>query len=306
MRSVRKKSCIALGLLLTLILFSNFTSEKTISAISSENAQALQITTTDGENITLAIIGNVSISQITDFFFMNLPDWYNNTNVDFNLIELNGSTAFVNMTIPKNAILGGTVPVVSVNGGLPRNNGFTKDNGNFYVWFTAQPQWDNNNQSHVGIGFLLETNREAISSSHQTFIMPATATQTVNVMLRQGETLSGNVHLSDSLGEEFNFKVVDPNGHSIVQYEHVNSKMWQFIAQKNGTYTLALNNPSGFSTIESVTLDYSVLINVPANNCFASLSLFVVLGILVAVGIALVIFWTERSKPKTSPKVSYS
>ena len=116
MKYARKKSCMALIFFLALILFSNFTGEINTSATSHENnAQTFKITSTSGENITLAVTGNVSEGQITDFSFMNLPDQYNNTDIDFNMIELNGSNAFVNMTVPKNAILGGTEPVVAIN-----------------------------------------------------------------------------------------------------------------------------------------------------------------------------------------------
>jgi hypothetical protein len=307
MKNARKKSCIALSLFLALILFSNFIGEKNTSAVSPQDAQTFKITSTSGENITLAVTGNVSASQITDFFFMNLPDWYNNTNINFNLNKLNGSTAFMNMTVPKNAILGGTQPVISINGGLSRNNGFTQDSENFYVWFTAQsPQWDDGNRSQVSVGFLLVPNHKAISFSRQTFIVPALVTQTVNVALGQGETLSGSVHLSYSAQKEFNFEVIDPNGHSIVQYENVNSKMWKFIAEMNGIYTLTIVNPS-FSTIDSVTLEYSVSNNVPSNYGVASLNLLVVFGVVIAVGIGLVVvFLTIRSKPKASHKVLYS
>jgi hypothetical protein len=292
---------VALGLFLAIILFSNFTDVNTSATMSPQDVQALQITTTEGENITLAISGNVSKSQITDFFFMNLPDLYNNTNIDFNLIELNGSTAFVNMTVPKNAILGGTEPTVAINGGPPRNNGFTQDNENFYVWFTAQPQWDNSNRSYVDVGFLLVPNHKAISFCRQNFIVPASANQTANVTLEQGQTLSGNVHLSDSFGKNFNFAVIDPNGHSIVQYENTNSKTWQFTAQKNGIYTLAIRNPSDFSTINSVTLEYRVLFNAPASNSLDSLRSLVALGVIIAAAIGLVIFWNIRPKQKASP-----
>ncbi len=292
----------ALGLFLALIVFSNFTGEKNTSAIS-QNAQTLQVITTDGENIILAIAGNVSVSQITDFFFMNLPDWYNNTNINFNLIDLDGSAAFLNMTVPKNAILGGTEPVVAINGGLSGNNGFTQDNENFYVWFIAQPQRDNNNRCFASVGFMLASKHRAISFSRQTFDVPASVTKTTNVTLDQGETCHGNVHLSESYEKDFNFEVIDPNGDSIVQYENVNSKAWRFIAQKNGIYTLAISNPSGFSTINNVTLECIVSVNVPTNIGLASLRPLFVLGVTIAVGIGLVVFLTIRSKPKASPKV---
>jgi hypothetical protein len=289
---------------LALILFSNHTDEMNTSAVSpQDNAQTFKITSTSGENITLAVTGNVSEGQITDFFFMNLPDSYNNTDIDFNVIELNGSTAFLNLTVPKNAILGGTEPIVAINGDLSRNNGFSQDNKNFYVWFTTQPLWDNNNQSQVSIRFLLAPNHKDISFCRQTFMVPASTTQTVNVTLRQGETLSGSVHLSDSYGKYFNFLVIDPNGHSIVRYEHADSKLWKFITEMNGIYSLAIVNPSA-SIVNSVTLEYSVLNDVPTNNGFASLLSLVVFGVVIAVGIGLVVIHLSiRSKPKASPKV---
>jgi hypothetical protein len=307
MKYARKKSCMALIFFLALILFSNFTGEINTSAASHENnAQTFKITSTSGENITLAVTGNVSEGQITDFSFMNLPDQYNNTDIDFNMIELNGSNAFVNMTIPKNAILGGTEPGVAINGGLSRNNGFTQDNENFYVWFTTQPLWDNNNRSQVSVRFLLAPNHKDISFCRQTFIVPASASQTVNVTLVQGETMSGSVYLSDSYGKYFNFAVIDPNGHSIVQYEHADSKLWKFIAEMNGIYSLAVVNPSASAT-NSVTLEYSVVNNVPTNYSFASLLSLVVFGVVIAVGIGLaVVFLIIQSKPKASHKVLYS
>jgi sensor histidine kinase YesM len=118
--------------------------------------------------------------------------------------------------------------------------------------------------------------------------------------------MSGSVYLSDSYGKYFNFAVIDPNGHSIVQYEHADSKLWKFIAEMNGIYSLAVVNPSASAT-NSVTLEYSVVNNVPTNYSFASLLSLVVFGVVIAVGIGLaVVFLIIQSKPKASHKVLYS
>jgi hypothetical protein len=42
------------------------------------------------------------------------------------------------MTIPKTAIPFGTTPVVFMNEVRAKNQGFTQDGNNFYVWYTAE------------------------------------------------------------------------------------------------------------------------------------------------------------------------
>ena len=228
------------------VLISDFMEGKnSASALTSPDAiQTIQTTSIDGKNVTLAIQGNVSASQFTDLFFENLPDWYNNTNINFDLAGLNGSTAFVNMTIPKNAILEGTEPVVATNGRIPMNDGFTQDNENFYVWFTTQPQWDNTNRSYVTIQFLLATHHKTISACTQTLTIPARETQTAHVTVNQGETLSGEISASDNQMKDINFRITDPNGNSVIHYNQVTSSSWNFVASKNGTYILTVDNSS--------------------------------------------------------------
>lgn len=276
---------------------------KTSAMPSQDTTQTLQITSEDGKNVTLAISGNVSVNQITGFFFQNLPDWYNHTNIDFNLIALNGSTAFVNMTIPKNAILGGTATVVATNGDLPKNNGFTQDTEHFYVWFTTTPMWDNNNRSSVAVQFLLATtHNKMLNTCTQTFTVLAHGTQTATVMVNKGETLSGEIYLSDRQGKDINFQVTDPNGDSIVQYNQVTSKSWNFVATKNGTYILSVYNSSPVLVNKDVTLTYYVKVNDYSSGGLDLLRNFGIFALIIIVVVGLVFVRFRRLKTKSSPQ----
>jgi hypothetical protein len=154
---------ISLVILLVSVLIVNFKCEEVITS-ASPYQNTIQ-TNVDGKNVTLIIEGNVSATQIFNLYFETLEDQYNNTNINFDIRGLNGSAGFVNMTIPKNAILGGTEPVVATNGGRPESQGFLQDESNFYVWFTTLPEWDNNDRSFVSVLFLLVTHRGSTQSS---------------------------------------------------------------------------------------------------------------------------------------------
>jgi hypothetical protein len=259
LNSLRTKSAIVLVLLLAGMLTFDLMNEKvTASALASQNpAQTLEVTTLDAKNVTLTISGNVSVSQITDIFFENLPNWYNNTNIRFQLRGLSGSAAFMNITIPKSALLEGTEPVVNTNGINPMNDGFTQDNENFYVWFTTHPLWDNSNVSDVGIIFLLATSHQKLQSAYtQTLTVSALGTQKFLVMLDKGEVLSGDIN-GETYGHIINFEVTDPSGKSVLYYNKLASEHWSFVAQKNGTYTLTVSNSSPVSTSNDVILEYT-------------------------------------------------
>jgi hypothetical protein len=153
-------------ILLSSVLIVDFKCEQFVASasLSQNTAQTLQ-TIVDGKNVTLIIEGNVSATQISNLYFETFEEQYNNTHITFDIRGLKGSAGFVNMTIPKNAILGGTEPVVATNGGRPENQGFSQDERNFYVWFTTLPEWDNNDRSYVTVLFLLVTHHESTKSS---------------------------------------------------------------------------------------------------------------------------------------------
>lgn len=307
LKSFQTRLLCILVIFLAGVLILDFMEGKITSAsalTSQDTLQTLQTTSIDGKNVTLAIQGNVSASQFNDLFFQNLPDWYNNTNINFDLTGLNGSTAFVNMTIPKSAILGGTEPAVATNGIIRINDGFTQDNENFYVWFTTQPQWDNNNQSYVTIQFLLATHHKTISACTQTLTIPALGTQTAYVTVNQGETLSGEISVLDNQMKDINFRITDPNGNSVIHYNQVTSSNWNLVASKNGTYTLTIDNSSPVFSSKTVILAYYVSSNAGSGGgSDPFLFLVIVIGlIIVVVGLVVVLLVTRRLKANTSPQ----
>jgi hypothetical protein len=160
-----KKSVVAvlIVVLISVLFLAQGACQESISR-TVPNEQTIQVSV-DGKNVLLAVAGNISAAQISDMSFMTLEDWYNNTDIDFTVTGLNGSAGFMNMTIPKNAILGGTEPTVAANGARPENPGFAQDGDNFYVWFTMLPQWDNSSRGYVAIHFLLVNSQKPIEPS---------------------------------------------------------------------------------------------------------------------------------------------
>jgi hypothetical protein len=297
LNTLRIKSVIVLLLLsASLLIYGSIDEKITASALPFQNpTQPLQVTSVEGVNVTLAINGNVSVSQITDLFFENLPNWYNNTNINFNLRGLNGSSAFLNMTIPKSAILGGTVPVETTNGMMPTSYGFTQDAENFYVWFTTHPLWDDNNVSLVTIQFLLaSSNHKLLSTCTQTLTVPALGTQDVSVMVNKGEILSGSIFTSSSQGKDIAFRVTDPNGNTVIRFDHVTSKDWRFVTSTIGTYTMTVDNSASSSKI--VTLSSAVSINSSSRGVLDSLLFvgFIALIITVVVVVVVVLLITRH------------
>ncbi len=122
------------------------------NAAASTTTAALDITAADGKNVTLKIEGNIEAEQISDLWFASNPSLYNNTDIAFTLTGQQDTVHFMNMTVPKDALLGGTAPVVTIDGRLADQSGYSQDGGNFYVWFTASEPVD---RSTVQITFLL-------------------------------------------------------------------------------------------------------------------------------------------------------
>lgn len=165
MKSSKRTVALFIAVFISMTFVAQSTCQEPNNMIPAQNGQTLQVFV-DGRNVTLAIAGNISVAQISDMSFVTLEDWYNNTDIDFTVTGLNGSAGFMNMTIPKDAVLGGTEPTVAANGALPENHGFAQDRDNFYVWFTMLPQWDNSNRGFVSIHFLLVNNHKPTEPFH--------------------------------------------------------------------------------------------------------------------------------------------
>jgi hypothetical protein len=139
-----------------IIALSNITLvAATNSATPGSITATLQVTAANGKNITLTTNGNVSPDQISELWFANNEALYNNTDIAFKLTGQNNTAQFMNMTVPKNSLLANTAPVITIDGSLAENAGYTQDQDNFYVWFTAASNREHLNRSNVQITFLL-------------------------------------------------------------------------------------------------------------------------------------------------------
>ena len=61
----------------------------------------------------------------------------NSTTLSFTVNGENGTIGFGNITIPISAVLYGTTPILYIDGQPASIQGYTKDDNNYYVWFTT-------------------------------------------------------------------------------------------------------------------------------------------------------------------------
>ena len=113
------------------------TPSPTPSSTPTPSATTVPTTTDSGAIVDLALSGNITSSQISGSAIS--PNQSTAiTTVSFIMTGSNGQVGFVNMTIPKSAVLYGVSPVVYINGQQAASQGYTQDANNFYVWYTAQ------------------------------------------------------------------------------------------------------------------------------------------------------------------------
>jgi hypothetical protein len=106
------------------------------STLQQNTSEKFQITTYNSENVTLTINGNISAAEISDVWFVNRPDFYNNADFEFTLTGQNNSLGFLNMTIPK-ARYWSVLSLEYMFRKLMKYDSFSQDRENFYVWFTV-------------------------------------------------------------------------------------------------------------------------------------------------------------------------
>jgi hypothetical protein len=80
--------------------------------------------------------GNITRTQISNVTITTNPS-STSTTVAFTITGENGTNGFSNVTLPKTAILKGTIPVLFVDGQQSPSQNYTQDSNNFYVWFTT-------------------------------------------------------------------------------------------------------------------------------------------------------------------------
>jgi hypothetical protein len=131
----------------------------------SGSTGTLKVTSADGKDVTLTINGNVAADQISELWFASNAELYNNTDIAFTLTSPASTIQFMNMTVPKSVLLGGTAPIVTIDGAWVKESGYTQDSSNVYVWFTALSSAGQIDKSNVQITFLLKPNLTAIGPS---------------------------------------------------------------------------------------------------------------------------------------------
>jgi uncharacterized protein YkwD len=96
----------------------------------------VRATTNTGSTVDLAISGNITVSQMSNVAIATNQS-ANSTTISFTVTGQSGTTGFGNVTIPKNAVLCGTMPTVYIDNQPAQNQGFTIDNSSYYVWYTT-------------------------------------------------------------------------------------------------------------------------------------------------------------------------
>ena len=95
-----------------------------------------QAATDNGSTVGLEVSGNITITQLSNVT-ISTDQSAMTANITFTLNGETGTVGFGNITIPINAIPNGTVPTVYIDNQLTEDQGYTQDNENYYVWFTA-------------------------------------------------------------------------------------------------------------------------------------------------------------------------
>lgn len=99
------------------------------------NSMVIQAEAENNSTVNLLAKGDLSQSQIVSASIAT--DHSSTTTISLSVVSGNGVGGFANITIPKKAILYGTVVAVYVNGGPTTTQGYTQDAKNYYVWYTT-------------------------------------------------------------------------------------------------------------------------------------------------------------------------
>ena len=115
---------------------SSPSSTSTASASPTPKSTPAPTTTENGSGVNLAISGNITRSQMSNLT-ITTDSSAKTTTLSFIVTGESGTTGFSNITIPKRAVPYGTSPLVTINGTLASNQGYTQDSNNYYVWYTT-------------------------------------------------------------------------------------------------------------------------------------------------------------------------
>jgi DNA-binding beta-propeller fold protein YncE len=93
-------------------------------------------TVDNSTTVKLTISGNVTSTQMSAVA-VTTNQTATTTKISFTLTGETGSVGFGNITIPKTAVVYGSIPVVYIDDQPAFSQGYTQDSDNFYVWYTT-------------------------------------------------------------------------------------------------------------------------------------------------------------------------
>ena len=133
----------------------------------------------------------------------------------------------------------------------------------------------------------------------ETFTVPAWQEVVRTVGLSEGDKVSGSITVSGGGGNDIDFYVTDPNGHTILRYDRATQTSFSFTASTVGTYTMHFDNSFSILSSKSVTLNYTTTKSILG----LAPELFYLLVVIVVVVIAAIIaaFALKKRKPAKSP-----
>lgn len=130
--------------------------------------------------------------------------------------------------------------------------------------------------------------------------------------LNEGDKFSGSLSITGGGGNDVDFWVTDPNGNTIVNSGRVSQgRTFDFTAQRNGAYSLHLDN--GFSIFSSkyVSVSYDIQresipiapnVTIPVDTVFYLILAVVAIVILAFIGLGIsVIMRRNRNRPPNPP-----
>jgi hypothetical protein len=95
----------------------------------------LEATKDNGGKVDIIVNGNLSLGLIS---LANLTSSQSSatSNLTFTVTGDAGTNAFINVTIPKNAVTYGPTPTIYIGNQKVQNQNYTQDADNYYVWST--------------------------------------------------------------------------------------------------------------------------------------------------------------------------
>lgn len=103
---------------------------------TQNSTSIIQVTAADGTTVNLAVSGNITAAQVSGAR-ITVGQSSATATLSFTLIGENGTAGFCNITIPKNLLYAGTMPIVYIDDESIQGQGYTQDSNNYYVWFTV-------------------------------------------------------------------------------------------------------------------------------------------------------------------------